>query len=221
MNTAGQLTCDTPNTDGQVFVPLSAFSTVGTAPVLASAGPGLLAATLATGTAYTLFACIDQMLRTGVAPQFQEAFGTAALVPGPTAVPNTGDPESIQGYPPYVGALTPTVFTQKGFKLKGIQINWIDLIYTAIAGITSATLGLTTTRYVNNTAPLVANLITLGANGLPVATQALPYRSRVSVAAPLMIALDGAQIILNANFTTGAGNGTFYGAVAGVTFNFN
>jgi len=221
MRTAGQIIASQPNTDGQLFIPVSRFSAVGTVPALASAGPGLLTATLATATTYNLFAAIDELLRTGLAPNYQEAFGTAALVPGPTAVANTSDPLAIDGMPPFTNALNPTLNPQKGFVPKGMQINWVDAIYSAPAAITSATLGLTTTKYVNNTAPLVANIIALGANGLPAGLQAQPYRTRVSVATPAMIVLDGCEVILNLNFATGAGNAVLYGAVVGVSFNFN
>jgi hypothetical protein len=229
MHTKNQFIQDTAFSDGQIFLgPSGDFIAVGgTAPTLATAGVGLLGYTLGTASStYNLFSPISQILRTGYAPLFQEQFGTAASVPGPTAVANTSDPEALQqGFPPILSANNPTIhgpFT--GYRAKGIQINYVDVIYNvATAALTAATIGLTKTKFVNNVAPLVTNYIALANNGLPLPIQANPYVTRITVATPAFDVDTDSELILNINLSTGAASTTsiFYGCVLGISFNFN
>jgi hypothetical protein len=228
MRTQGSLEADTPNTDGQIFLGPSAdwVPTTGTAPVT-TAGAGLLYQLVAASETCNLFSAISQMLRTGQFPRVpysSQQFGTAAAIPGPSSVANTGGPSGINGRPPFTGANLATVKGQGAQPIpKGLQINWIDLIYQVLGvALTSVTFGLTNTQFVNAVAPAVTNIVALGANGLTTAVDAQPVRTRITPATPAFSILDGSELIANLNFVTPAGSTVkFYGAVLGVSFNFN
>lgn len=233
MNTQGPISSATPNTDGQIWIGASAFAPlVAASAPLASAGAGLLTLNVPSSTTANLFSVLNAILRTGQlasAARSQRQFGTAALVPGPSTVANTGSPLSISGYPPFTQAQNPTLTGGfKGALGKGVQINYADLIYEIDTGaITSVTVGLTQTKMPaigTPAAPVVSNIIALGANSLPVAanTAGQATRTRVTVAAPAMLTVDAGEIIANVNFVVPAANTVkFYGAILGVSFNFN
>lgn len=225
MRTGGQLLADTPNTDGEIFLaPGADFQpTAGTAP-LTTAGAGLLYSLIAASQTCNLFARISELLRTGQVPNYQEQFGTAASVPGPSAVPNTSDPLALQGIPPIKNLQMPTITGGiRGYIPKGLQINWIDIIYQVLgANLTSVTFGLTNTVFKNAVAPAVSNIVALGANGLTTAVAAQPTRTRITVVAPAFTVADGSELIANLNTVTPAGSTVkFYGAILGVSFNLN
>jgi hypothetical protein len=232
-DTRGRWTASTPFTDGQLFLGASKFTPlVAASAVPASAGAGLFTLNIPASTTANLFAELNQILRTGQLATNavnQEQFGTAALVPGPSAVANTSDPLNLpSGFPPWTNSVNPTITGgQKGATPKGIQINWVDLSYEVDTGaITSATFGLTTTKMptvATSAAPVVTNVIALGANGLPTAvnTAGQATRTRITVASPTFFTLDGTEVIANANFVTPAANTVkFYGAILGVTYNW-
>ena len=228
MNTGGSFEQDTAFNDGQIFLgPNGDFApTAGTAPLTTSAA-GLLYGLVAASQTCNLFSIISQMLRTGVYPQApfsSQQFGTAASVPGPSTVSGTGGPRGIAGRPPIPAAKLPTVIGQTAQPIpKGLQINWVDIIYQVLGvALTSATFGLTNTQFINGVAPAVSNLIALAANGLTTAVAAQPTRTRILVPTPAFTILDGSELIANLNFVTPAGSTVkFYGAVLGVSFNEN
>lgn len=223
MRTAGAFQQDTPNSDGQLFMgPASDFLAIGTQPAIASAGAGLLTYTLATASTYNLYSALSQILRTGLATNYQEQFGTAAGVAGPSAVAGTSDPLGIStGIPPFLNANNPIFGPKTGFVPKGVQINYVEAIYSVVTGITSATIGITNTKFTNNVAPAVTNILALAGNSLPITAQANPFRFRVTLATPIMNVLDGSNVILNLNIVTGAGSATLYGVILGISFNYN
>lgn len=224
MRTGGQLLQDTPNTDGQIFVPATRMAlTAGTAPATTSAAGLLYSLVAASGTA-NFFDALSTLLRTGQAPNYQEQFGTAASVPGPSAVANTSDPLAITGIPPITNLQMPTVKgAQTGYIPKGLQINWIDVIYQVLGvNLTSVTYELSKTIFKNAVAPAVTALVALAANGLTTAVAAQPTRTRITPATPVFSVDDGTELISNLNFVTPAGSTVkFYGIIYGVSFNYN
>ena len=222
--------------DLQFFVGAEAFIDTSAHAVAATQGAGLFDFTIAASLASTFFANLGPYLRTGIyaTPAFdQEEFGTAAGTPGPSTVANTNGPLGLPaGFPPIAEANLTTIAgsingtgtgIQRGPLAKGMQIDSIDVIYTATgAALTTATVGLTKTVFVNNTAPAVTNLIALGANGLPTAIQAQPYLTNVAVPVPAMITSADAEIVANVNLTTQAGGSAiFYGIVVHAHYNYN
>lgn len=230
MRTAGTFNQDTPQSDGQIFFGASEFTPlVAATGVLASSAAGLYSLNVPASSTANLFANLNELLRTGVLGVFgQEAFGTAASVPGPSTVANTSGPSALQGRPPILAANEPTIIGPvRGALPKGLQINSVDVIYTVgTLAVTSATLGLTQTKFgaagAGATAPVVANIIALAANGLPVAVAANPVTTRIAVPTPAMIILPETEIILNVNFVTPATSTvTFYGVNMNVSYNYN
>ena len=212
------------------------FAAVSTLPAAPSAG--LIYKTVPNSAAAKFFITPEPaLLRSGVyaTPAFdQEQFGTAAGVPGPSAVANTSGPLGLPpGFPPITTANLTTVAgsiagtgtgIQRGPIPKGVQINSIDVIYQVLGLAASvATVGLTKTTFANLTAPVVTNIIALGANGLPTAIGAQPQVTTVTVATPAMIVPTAdTQIVLNVNLTAGAtGTVQFIGAVLKCSYNFN
>jgi hypothetical protein len=178
--------------------------------------------------AVPLFSGFTGTLGTGTANPGadQNAFGTAAALPGPSSVSGTSGPLGLPtGVPPQPAS---TLATLKGGVAgpqgKGIQINSVDVIYQVLTvAASAATIGLTTTKFAAGVAPVVANLIALGANGLTTAINAQPAVINVPLVAPVMItSLVDTQVVLNINLTSGAG-GTieFFGAVLKCSFNLN
>jgi hypothetical protein len=223
----GRFEGNTSYPDLQFFLGFDDFIDTSAHVVNATQGAGLASQTLAASLAATLFSNVEPWLRTGVyaSSYDQEQFGTAAGVAGPTTVANTSGPLALlPGIPPILAANLATLGNmQRGPVPKGMQIDSMDVIYTVTgAPLTTATVGLTKTVFVNNTAPAVTNLIALGANGLPTAVQAQPYVTNVPVTTPAMITSADAEILLNLNLTTPAGGSAiFYGVVFHCHYNFN
>lgn len=222
----------TPFTDGQVFI-RDAFQVLSGAPVWTRAGAGLLSLNGVASATTNLMACVDQLFRTGqlaTAAISQEQFGTAALQPGPSSVANTGGPSALPpGFPPWLNSVNPALTGGlKGPIPKGFQVNYIDTILEIdTLALTSATVGLTLTKFAAAgaaAAPIVSNLLALANNGLPVATNTAGQATRTRVIPTLLqfnIA-DASEMILEYNFVTPATSTfKFYGAVLGVTFNYN
>jgi hypothetical protein len=188
----------------EIFIAASEFKDVAGLAALASAGPGLFAQTLAATQAGTFFANIAAYLR------------STDLVPisgtGP-APQTTAQLATVSGNP----------ITTSGQSYKSLQINSIDVIYTAtVANLTVATIGLTKTVFADSVAPAVTNLLALGANGLPVAFQATPHVKSVVLATPAVVGNSDTDIIANVNLTAGAGSTvTFYGISLHCTTNNN
>ena len=228
--TEGRWEGNTPFPDMHLFFgadQFTDFAAVSTLPAAPAAG--LLFKTVPASAASKFFITPEIMLRSGIfalSSYAQEQFGTAASVPGPSAVPNTSDPLALPpGFPPMVAANMPTLGAiQRGPIPKGIQINSIDVIYQVLTvNATAATVGLTRTLIPGGAAPTVTNIIALGANGLPTAIQANVTPTNVPVVNPGMIIFtNDTQPIVNVNLTAAAG-GTinFYGVVLHCSFNLN
>lgn len=231
-HTDGFYEMDTPNPDGQIFVGASEFTDTAGVASTASAGAGLFSLNLASAAAGTFFANVEALLRrTGVyatPARYQEQFGTAASVPGPTTVANTSGPEATIGFPPILSAAMPTLAGPTvGPVAKGYRVNSIDVIYEVnTVDATAATVGLTVTQFNNAVAPTVTNRIALAANGLPTAHNTAgtgrPYVTNVAVPSPVFSTASDGETILNVNLTAGTG-GTikFYGVVLKCDFNLN
>jgi len=218
-----------PSTDLQLFLGADQFTDfAGGATYPNVIVPGQIYQTVPTGVA-SKFVITPQalLLRSGQYATFgQQAFGTAAAVPGPSTVAGTSGPLALpQGRPPMTAAQMPTIAGSKSGPIpKGIQINSVDVLYQVIAAAaTVATLGLTLTKFAQQAAPVTTNLIALGPNGLPTATGLHVQIATVAVPSAAMIVptLD-TQVVLNINLTAGAGGSiNFYGAVLKCNYNFN
>ena len=232
MRTSGIFECDLPYTDGQIFLGASELlPLVAASAPFGSSGAGLYTLNIPASTTANLFANLNQTLRTGRLGSTlydQQQFGTAASVPGPSSVTNTSGPSGLQGHPPIAAASLPTLIGPvRGAIPKGMQVNSVDVIYqvTTLA-LTSATIGLTSTKFgaagAGATAPVVTSLITLGANGLPTATAANPVTTRVTVATPAFTITAETEMILNLNFVTPATSlVAVYGATLNISYNYN
>ena len=234
--------------DLQLFIGADEFALLGgTAPLPATiATPGLLFRTVSAGSAAIFAKSLSELfLRSGVfaTPLYsgftgtlgtgvanpgatQEAFGTAASVPGPSSVAGTSGPLALPpGVPPQPASTLATLTGGvSGPQPKGIQIDSVDVIYQVLADATAvaATIGLTKTVFKNLVAPVVTNLIALGAHSLPTAIGAQPQVTNVAVTTPAMIVAADTDVLLNINLTGGtAGTIKFYGAVIKAHFNLN
>jgi hypothetical protein len=226
----------TPQTDLHLaigtdeFVDFAAVSTLPAAPAA-----GLLYKVVPTTAAAKFFHTPEApMYRSGVYGTDQEQFGTAGGTSGPSTVANTSGPLALApGIPPITAANLATVGGTIGGSgilhgpiPKGIQINSIDVIYQVLAvNASAATIGLTRTFFQNGVAPVVTNIIALGTNGLVLTIGAQVQVINVPVTSPAMIvpAQNGDTIIiLNVNFTAGAGGTVnFYGCVLNCSYNLN
>lgn len=236
MRTAGTFEQDSPQTDGVIFIGASEFLS----PTLANTGltiigPGLVPLLTPASATTNLFKAIDQILRTGVLNS--QALGYAAFgttgpppVPGPSSVANTSGPSAILGHPPTPKASLATITGGvRGAFPKGLQINYVDFIYTVLgAGATSISAGLTQTKFgaagAGATAAVKTDIITFGTNGLPTAVAANPVTTRVNVPAAnqTMLTSDENEVLLQFQTVNPAGcTVQFYGAKLGVYYNLN
>ncbi len=221
----------TPQNDLTLFLGADQWTDfTGLATNPAAPAAGLLYKVVPATVASKFFITAEGLLqRAGVyasAALSQQQYGTAASVPGPSQIAGTSGPLGLgAGFPPIVGAKLATLTGGVSGPIpKGVQINSVDVIYQVLTlAASAATLGLTTTKFANLTAPVVANIIALGTNGLPTAIGAQPQVTNVPVVAPAMItSLTDTQVLLNVNLTAGAtGTVNFYGAVLKCSFNFN
>jgi hypothetical protein len=214
--------------DGQLFIGAKKFTDGAAHATLANPSSGIIALTVPSTDASTLFTDVAELLfRTGVyaGPNSQEQFGTAAAVPGPSKVAGTSGPLAfIQGRPPMLGAQMATVAgSQAGPPKKGVMITSIDVIYeVATVAATAAQVGVTSTVFANGVAPVVTNIITLGANGLTTTVATEPAVINVPVTTPIFLTSGDQEVIINLNLTAGSGGTVvFYGVVLHLSYNFN
>jgi len=230
MRTSGQFLQDSPVADGQIFLgPFTGLALVGgntTNNINQNNGANANFFNLnGASTTYNIVANLTNILRTGTAPNYQEQFGTAALQPGPSSVANTSDPLNLTGMPPIKKAVLATLTGgSNGFIAKGMQINWIDLIYaTGANAVTSVFASLDAIKFANNVAPVVTNLFNnYGGASFPTAAQTNPYVARATITNPSFLVTTDSTFQVNIQVITGATATTsFYGIVLGVSFNFN
>lgn len=229
MRTAGQLIADTPNTDGHIFIGADELiSPTLTSSALSQTGEGLLIITLPAAATTNVFKTVDAIVRSGQAPNYQQQFGTAALVPGPSGVANTSDPLGIVGFPPFTAANTPTIKGPvTGFVPKGLQLTSFDIVYQVLTlAATSVSFGATLTAFgaqgAGAVAPVVTNIVTFGTNGLPVAVAANPVTTRVAVATPIFITGLEQKIQIHLQAVTPATSTvSVFGVNINTTYNYN
>ena len=229
MRTSGQFLQDSPFTDGQIFLApgIGLFRDDMRNQVITQnngSSPNNFNFN-GTGTAYNLIASLNLLNRTGIAPNYQEQFGTAASLPGPSSVANTSDPLNLVGMPPTKKASLATLTGgSNGYVAKGAQFNWIDLIYsTGANALGSASIGISLFKFANNAAPVQTTLLAFANNGLPIAAQVNPFVARVTpTTQPGFIITSDTVLQINIQLLTGAtGTLQVYGAVLGVSYNFN
>ena len=245
MNTAGVYSQDTAFTDAQFFIAPGGFSssagTVGAQAFVAITGTGgtinlVSLPSSSTGVSTREINISNRLLRTGqYAPSTAQtlsgqAFGTAALLPGPQlAVPGTSGPGgfgSNQVIPPVLKANLPTLKgSTPGARPKGLQINWVDVLYTTAGSVTSIT---TTLKHC--TCPLgssipvvVVDMNAVAAPGAPfaVTTANQVGRVRCTNLAPVMLTGDATLIDLAYSYNIAAGVFTNLGVVLGCSYNYN
>lgn len=224
MNTGGRFEMDTPMLDGVFPVTIDDINNYG-----AGAFPkgrnakGDYSLKNAAGANVGVFATsfAGLIFRTGQQPFYQEQFGTAAGVAGPTGVANTSSPDGTIGVPPFTGASQLVVAT--GNIPKGIKILDITLKYQVTgAALTLHTIGLSKTVFANNAAIVVTDVLANAANGLATAVQANPYVTKVAIVSPVFQVSDLADLWLEIDATTqAAGVYSLYGASVHVAFNYN
>jgi len=216
---------DTPQPDGQIFVGASEFVDIAGLATVQNPALGNFSFALGATHACTFAANVREILRTGVLATFsgpgQQAFGTAASVPGPSSVANTSGPSGIVGYPPIPAASLPTLYGPQKVT-KGLQVNSIDVIYSFTTNNgTLATVGVTQAKFVNATALATVALLAIANNGLSLVAAATPYVKNIAMTTIKMITDPDSELIVNVNLTSGAGGGTFYGVVLHVSYNLN
>lgn len=226
------------STDLQMFIGADQIRNTSGAPTLTLNGSGDLSLNLGASTTAVFAVSASDFLRTGqyAVPIYsggaqnagalpQQAFGTAASVPGPSTIAGTSDPLALpQGTPPQPSSKLATLGNiRTGPLVRGFQINSVDVIYLITgAALTSIAIGLTKTVFANNVANAVLNMIAKAQNGLATATQANPYVTNVVVPAPAMITSPDTATLLELDVTTAAG-GAFrlYGFVLRMNYNLN
>jgi hypothetical protein len=247
MNTAGWVTQGKPNTDLQIFIsPIAAipFNNTLTTPIsfgnpsqsITFPLSGLVVDEEHAGTYAISYQISDLLQRLGMLQSTnfalnssQEAFGTASG-PGPSAIAGTSGPSGFgpdSVIPPVMGANLPTLIgSVAGPPKKGIQINWIDLIYQ-VAGDP-----LTSLSYVVNKITIPPGIdqtlteITLVSGVVPAGAKLENIndftRFRVINPNPEMLIDD--MDILNIFLTASVLNATSFssmGLILGCSYNFN
>lgn len=160
--------------------------------------------------------------RTGLV-NFQEQFGTAAGVAGPTAVANTSDPSATPYpyVPPFTGATQ--LVPQAGFVPKGVKIMGFKVCYfVKTADATALTCRVDKTVYADGVAVAVTAVLASAANGLVATFAATPKVKIVSLAAADQIyrVTDLSALTFEIGVQT-PGGGTFELEKIEVNYHFN
>lgn len=240
MHTAGWVTQDQPNTDGEIFISaIDAIATSGAGVVTAALGTsGLVGIKIpASITGVVQLTPSGLLLRTGVlqsqalgAARSQEAFGTAAATPGPSAVSGTSGPSAFgvnSVIAPVLKANLPTLIgSVAGARAKGIQINWLDFIYQvgtlAATSINAQLFKLATALGADVTPASTALTTSTTLSAVVNSTTAKVHRQRVTPATPAFL-IDDADVlsIVFTGVTPATSTVTLAGVVLGVSFNYN
>lgn len=221
--TAGFWEQDSAFPDGQIFMPVSAAVVGAGAIVMSRAGKGLIQAAAAAAQTVTLDFIISKLLRFGKQDDEQQAFGSASGTgQNSLATPPGSFATNMQqsGRPPYTQAQNMVVPTSRP---KGMQINSLTPIYKiSTLALTSVSLGLTKTVFVNGVAPAVTDLLAAGTNGQPVAVSAQPNAIASVIAAPAMSVDVNTELIAELTLVLPAtSTAIIYGMMANVSYNFN
>jgi hypothetical protein len=243
MQTAGRFSQDTPNPDLEIFIGAQDFitnlGTTAAAAFVAIAGTGgtaniLGVASSSTGASTRELNITRLFIRTGIfapsTPQTlsEQAFGTAAALPGPSAVPGTSGPSGFgvnQIIPPVLKANLPTLIgSVAGAKAKGIQINWIDHLFTATGVITA--LATTLRRFIIPPGVAVIPTVVIDMNAVaavgPLAATTANQIARVRCTNPNPVMMTGDATVTDLVFSyTTAAIITHLGSVLGCSYNFN
>lgn len=240
MRTAGWLEQDSPNSDAQIFLTPTDFQLQTNASLInAALGANNLPAISNTAAgAFAYNATIaGLLLRTGIlntgnfaTNRSQNAFGTAAATPGPSAVAGTSGPSGFgagQTIAPMIGANLPTLKGSiPGSIPKGVQINSVDLLYsintTNSVSFTGALSRISFGLGVNLVPSVAALMAAQAVGSLVITTAGQITRSRLTPTTAVMITNDGSAILLNiaGNNATIAGH-LFLGAILNCSYNYN
>jgi len=246
MQTAGVYSQDSPFTDGQFYLGATYFTTtVGTtaaAAFVSITGTGGTASILGVASSSTGASTREStltdgiILRTGMyapsTPQTlsSQAFGTAALLPGPqAAVPGTSGPSGFgvnAQIPPVLKANLPTLTgSVSGARPKGVQINWVDILFTATGTVASASVTLKRLVAAPGVAAIPTVIVDMNAvasvGSLATTTANQISRVRSTNPAPVMMTGDTTLIDLAYSYNIAAGVVTSLGLVLGCSYNYN
>jgi hypothetical protein len=250
MHTAGYVTQGKPNTDGQFFICASdAFiyaSNIGgegsATLALDQVGNGAeapaiqIAAGLSFGIGFDLNTIITRlgMLQSQnfATNSSQQAFGTAEG-PGPNATSGTSSPAGFGAnsvIPPVTTANLPTLIgSVSGPPKKGVQVNYIDLLYANRADVGRAVnvalqgvqfplgLGVQATFDTNNLS------YDLTSDQLAITPDQHCNRLRIPNTNPFMLTNDGDLLTVIVSGQTGVGENSLsvFGIIVGISYNYN
>lgn len=226
MRTNGAFQQATPVPDGMIWVPIGA----GSDPSASGATTRIAAGKIAYVVAASKTAILDINLnahvlaRYGVQDYAQEQWGSTAaggaqFLPTPPATFTT--PYGKGGNPPFTGSsqLVPPTSRPKGF-----QINSVTFIYQTLGvALTTNTFGITSTLFVDNTAPAVTTVLATAAHGLVTTIPSTgPHVTTVAYPTPAMLVAQNTEYNLEWNIATPSGSTVdIYGLILNVSYNYN
>jgi len=156
--------------------------------------------------------------RTGFGEDLQEQFGG-------TGIPASAQPQVYR--PDVIPAMSAAQQLQPrtALKLKGLKLLSFDVVYTiGTLALTSQSIRVDQTTFVNNAAKTITAVLAAGANGLATATQANPYVTNVALAAGQQVYRNLVDQQLWIDLTVVSPNTsvyTLYGFDCLVEFNYN
>lgn len=212
-----RVSCDVGYPDGQIFTTIAKAITVSGTLTNAFVA-GRPAVTIA--GAATLDFQIDQIFRTGLSDDLQEAFGGGATAQvfanaqgqlSPPAVFTT--PASVSGTPPFTGL---TQFAATASRPKGINITSVAPIFSPTAAVTS-TIAVYVTPFAANVAPVTTAI--LAPTAVVGTIQANPRVAATPVVSNYIITANTEVVV--EWVISAATSATLYGVVLGFTYNFN
>lgn len=224
MRTAGLLLQDTPQPDGQIFLPLSAISAAQALTLNYFNGFPFLS--VPASTAAQMQIPIGSILtKYGMQTDSQMQWGSTAnggaqalpVVPG--VAPGFTSPAPRAGRAPFTGAsqLNPLLSPIP----KGLQLKAMSLVYQNSAVVTLNQVGIQQTVFANGVAPAVTVLLPKAANGLSTAIGAAQQVTTVSLNIPFLTGRF-TEYVIEWDITTPAGGSTsVVGIFLDVAYNYN
>lgn len=130
-------------------------------------------------------------------------------------------PAGVTGVPPFTGSSELTPVTSP--RPKGIKLRQITPVYlVAGAALTTNTVGITQTLFLNNTANAVTNILANAANSLQTAIQTNPYSTPIQLASQNYLSTKYASYNLEWDVsTTTGGSARVYGVYVDLEYNHN